>query len=148
MTVRIQGDIAATSLDGKCVPPGTIRNGIEKEQLESDVQTTLDKADELPSTAGLAHQAVVVNDDGTGFTTAELATLAEALDNATTLVELQAKTRDLHASDYPGDWETADDAKIVVTTAVPPQLRAGGAIGGFLGFCNGNVYANHPEQPA
>ena len=49
---------------------------------------------------------------------------AEILDNATAVAEQRAATRDLHASDYPGTWETADDAKIVVTTAVPPQLRA------------------------
>ena len=48
----------------------------------------------------------------------------EILDNAVTLAEVKAATRDLHAVDYPGTWETATDAKILVTTAVPPRIRA------------------------
>ena len=104
--------------------PGTSDNDAESWRARHEEQTGALRTDIPVATPARAGKARVVNPAGDGYTDTDLATLAEALDNAVTLAELQAKTRDIHASDYPGTWETADDAKIVVTTAVPPQLRA------------------------
>ena len=112
MTTNFPGKVKSDALDGKVVDAPDIDGELTKGQLDAGLRNTLDRADvlrqEVPQpTSDDTGKAVVVNQDGDGFSTTPLPQggFSEGVDRQ--LASLQNRTGDLHAPPPASGWADA-----------------------------------------